>query len=413
MNDFSREGGATIRMYGILNELAKQGENVTLISNAKGMGKFDPSIKHINIGYSFSPKDKRSFQGVVGALPLSIALSKYKGLIDRLKTVIQQNSFEKRHIIFFEYLDNTIGYVLKKKGVIAGYINDLHGIATVEFKFQADHARSFLEKVKFLSKYCISNLLDTKVFNNAYGLIFASKVMQEFFVELYPEISSGKNVVIPYVLSPDIAFQSVDDVLKKKLSSDLHIHENDIVIFFAGIFKKTGGVPDLISAVSNLIPKQKRIKLVLVGDGVTMEECKNLVREKGLDENVHFIGRTPYHYLRTYQDIATIIVCPDKMNLYSELIIHVKYLDALMSGKIVINGDFKSVKEVNVDDALSVSFKPSNIESLTNAIAYSIDNLKALKIKYRNNAKYASENLTYRNYVHNLKALKISDDDKG
>src|SRR3569833_1581857 len=97
MNDFSKEGGATIRMYGILNELAKQGEDVTLISNAKGMGKFDSSITHINIGYTFSAKDKRLFQGVVGAFPLSIALSKYKRFINNLKTIIQEKAGGGRH----------------------------------------------------------------------------------------------------------------------------------------------------------------------------------------------------------------------------------------------------------------------------------------------------------------------------
>lgn len=394
-------------MYGIINELARQGKSVTLISNAKNLVKFDTAVSHIYIDYCFSPKDKRIFQGSVGLLPLSIAVGKYAVFIQRLRYIIQQNSLGNRKMIFFEYLDNTIGYVLKRKGIIAGYINDLHGIATVEFKFQADHSKSFFERLKFSAKYYISNLLDTKVFNNADGFIFASAAMQKFYVKLYPKISVKKSVFIPYVLSPDVVLQPINTEVRAKLVADLNIRETDFVILFAGAFKKTGGVPDLIEAVSKLVHEHQEIKLLLVGEGATLEECKSLVKQRGINGNVHFIGRTPYENLRTYQDLATIIVCPDKMNIYSDLIIHVKYLDALMSGKIVVNGAFKSVKEVNVDDSLSVSFEPSNIESLAGAIDYCARNLKELQSKYQNNPKYTFENLTYSKFVGELEKIQI------
>ena len=76
-----------------------------------------------------------------------------------------------------------------------------------------------------------------------------------------------------------------------------------------------------------------------------------------------------------------------------------------MSGKIVVNGAFKSVKEVNVDDSLSISFEPSNIESLTNAIDYCVKNLEELQRKYQKNPKYAYENLTYSKFVNELKKI--------
>jgi hypothetical protein len=114
------------------------------------------------------------------------------------------------------------------------------------------------------------------------------------------------------------------------------------------------------------------------------------------------MGRIPYDHLKTYHDLAVIIVCPDKQNVFSELIVHVKYLDALQSGKIVINGSFKSVKEVNFDQSLSVDFVPSNIDSLTNSLMYCLDNLETLKYKYSNNRKYAEENLTYASHINVL-----------
>ena len=130
-----------------------------------------------------------------------------------------------------------------------------------------------------------------------------------------------------------------------------------------------------------------------------MNECLSIVKEKNLSDKVIFIGRIPYDHLRTYQDLATIIVCPDKQNVYSELIIHVKYLNALISGKIVVNGSFKSVKEVNFNESLSINFRPSDVESLSASLKYCIDNLDKLKDKYCNNKKYAEDNLTYSSHI--------------
>jgi glycosyltransferase involved in cell wall biosynthesis len=402
MNNFTKEGGGTIRMYGILNELAKQNNKVTLISNAENLSKFETSIVHIPINHCFNAQQKRVLQGLAALLPASLLSLLYKGYLNKLASTVNLNASLNKTIFFFEYLDNTVGYLLKRRGLITSYINDLHGIATLEFKFQADHSSSFKSKAKFLSKYHLSNMLDKKVFNNAYGFIFASKAMQQFYLKMYPHIFNKKSYILPYVLSSQACEQEVDINLRSKLIEELKIKREDVVLLFSGAFKKTGGVPDLLLAVSNLVNDFPNLRVLLVGDGPTMQECQSIVQHKNLQQKVTFIGRTSYADLRTYQDLANIIVCPDKMNMYSELIIHVKYLDALISEKVVINGAFKSVREINKDEFLSVNFDPSDIESLTASIKYCIENLDSLKEKFKNNRRYACDNLTYKTIVKEL-----------
>ncbi len=41
MRNFKRDGGGSIRMYGVLNALADRGHDVTFISNATTFVKFD------------------------------------------------------------------------------------------------------------------------------------------------------------------------------------------------------------------------------------------------------------------------------------------------------------------------------------------------------------------------------------
>lgn len=46
LNNFLKEGGGTVRMYGVLNSLAEMGHQVTIISNAQTLDKFHPDIIH-------------------------------------------------------------------------------------------------------------------------------------------------------------------------------------------------------------------------------------------------------------------------------------------------------------------------------------------------------------------------------
>ena len=393
MNDFVNEGGGTIRMQGILNELAKSGQEVIFISNAEKYNGFHPAIKHVSIDHKFSRNDKRRFQFLLGTFSAGLVRFFFSGFFGRLKEVMKSFK-EEENIYFFEYLDNSIGYWLKRGSVINGYINDLHGVATLEFKFQADQSREFFKALKFRIKYFVSNLLDKKVCRNANGLIFASREMERYFIEEYPEVAQKKNFILPYYLSTNEGLDIVDEKLKKELEAKFQITENEKIILFAGAFKKTGGVPDLIKAFQK-IQTHHNSRLFLIGDGPTFGESKQLVKEFELEDKVVFLGRTKYHELRTYQELANIIVCPDKQNVYSELIIHVKYLDALASGKLVINGSFKSVTEVNVNEFLSVNFLPSNVDSLANALEKCLTNYDVLTEKYKNNREFTTQNLTY------------------
>lgn len=397
MNDFGHEGGGTIRMQGIMNELSKMNHEVIFISNTKKFHLFEKNIQHIAIDFPFSRKDKRIFQGLLGVLPQVFIQLIYARFFNRLKQIFKGN-FNGETIYFLEYLDNSIGYCLKSSEAIADYINDLHGVATLEFKFQAQHAKSLGEKIKFWTKYKISEWLDNKVFNAAEGFIFASQAMKDYFVAQYPMVVKKKNYILPYVLSSDAITDAVDTNLKKQLQELYNCRSEEKIIFFAGAFKKTGGVPDLILAFEKIM-YHYNTRLFIVGDGPTMPECQLIVKEKNMADKVVFIGRIPYHQLRTYQDLSDIIVCPDKQNVYSELIVHVKYFDSLISGKLVINGSFKSVKEINKDELLSIDFIPSDVESLKNSLQYTLDNFEALKIKYQNVKEFSRENLTYKSYV--------------
>ncbi len=401
MNNFQKEGGGTIRMLGIINELAKlEGNEIYLISNLKDHNKVDSRVKHIPVGFEFSSNDKRKFQFLLGVFGSKRVNKNYSKQLTILSNVFAP--FKKdAQFTFFEYLDNSIGYWLKMNRVIPGYINDIHGIATHEFAFQAQRTQSLKSKIIFRIKEKISAKLDRKVFNNADGIFYASKAMQHYFYDLYPTLKTKKNIYLPYVLN-EKNVKSADEDLVKELKISLHLHETDFVFLFAGAFKEITGIQDLILAFNIIANQHSHAKLLLIGDGPTFEYCKKLKEAQENGNRIYFLGRQPYNYLSSFQELSDVLVCPDRQNLFSELIVHVKYLDALSSGKIVINGRFKSVMEINENKQLSLLFTPSDIEDLVKQMSLAIENYRVLSERYSSSKDYTFENLTYANYIQNL-----------
>lgn len=402
MNDFRKEGGGTIRMLGIINELVNVNADITLISNIKDVSKVDERVKHIPLDYEFSREDKRKFQFYLGTMGHGKLNKTYAEFLTRLREVFQ-NLDAETELIFFEYLDNSIGYWLKKNGIIERYINDVHGIASNEFDFQARKAGSLKSKLMFRLKEKISKRLDKKVFDEADGIIYASEAMDDYYKNLYPSLKKKNNIHLPYLLNAK-NLKPADPALVNQFKSELNIVNDDFVFLFAGAYKETGGIQDLIEAFDITAERFANAKLILIGDGPTFEECEKLIRTKIHKDRIHLLGRQPYDCLTSYQEISHVLVCPDRQNLFSDLIVHVKYLDALVSGKIVINGSFKSVMEINREKQLSLLFKPSEIDDLAEKMMQAVENYDELSAKFKDARDYTLSNLNYKNFISNMLA---------
>lgn len=228
--------------------------------------------------------------------------------------------------------------------------------------------------------------------------------MENYFKNLYPSLSKSQTFLLPNLLPESACRVSFGDdtELKTKLIKPLRLHKTGKVILFAGSFKFSAGVLELIKSFQQTLTKYPDLSLILIGDGPTFSDCFEYVQKNELQSHIQFLGLTPHNHLPVYQSIADIIICPDQMNSFSDKIVHLKYLDALLANKVVINGDFNSVLEINKDENLSVGFNPSSPKSLTHKILRVLENFDNFKVKYSNTRKYACMHLTYKKYIENL-----------
>jgi len=400
LNDFKNDGGSTIRMKGIVNALAEADQRVVLFSNAETHGRFHSSIKHIFLGVNISKKQKRIFQFCIALLPNIVNKFIFKSYLITISGILKKEKFKiNRSIIFFEYLDNSMALFLNKQNIIGEYINDVHGSARLEFLHKRPN--TLLKKCLNMSKYVVAIILDRRMYKNANKIIFLSEAMKEYFEKYYNFIASNDNYVIRDGVSRSQCRKIANKNSVEKYKKSLNISPKDRVVMFAGSFKDLGGVLDLLKSFNFLVREKKmhNLKLLLLGDGECYKDAKRFISINQLEERVIMIGRTPYSELKNYQELADVIVCPDKQHPLSELVPHIKYFDSLVSEKIVINGSFASISSINKNECISVNFNPSDIDNLTVKIEMVLADLDSFRLAYRFNHQKICTEFSYSNSV--------------
>ncbi len=116
------------------------------------------------------------------------------------------------------------------------------------------------------------------------------------------------------------------------------------IYLFVGNFHSQKGIDTLIKAWSLFQSEVDRqtIALLMIGDGVLMEETRNLIKQLGLEDTVHLLGRK----LNThkYYKIADCFVQPSRWEGLS-----IALLEALASGCTVIATPVGGAKEIITD----------------------------------------------------------------
>ncbi|MBX2845312.1 MAG: glycosyltransferase [Saprospiraceae bacterium] len=398
--DFTRPGGGNIRIIGILNELIKAGKTVEVHGFHEDIPGLLPEAQVHLLPTRLQQLNKRKFQLALAFLPAGLTKMLFGWVLQTFSTYFSEKNVTNSTFVFPEHLDNSLGYFLNKHRLIHGYINDIHGIAPIEFMAKKEY--SFLRNLIFFFKRYAAVRLDNKVFQHAKGFLFPSPGVQKYFTSKY-KLDDKIQLLVPEAANQILLEQEVDEALQEEVRSQCGLLEADTVILFAGAFKPTGGVLDLLHAFVQL--KQSGAptsKLVLIGKGSDWQAAQDIVREAGLQDAVRFLGMVPYEKLYTYQSLADIIVCPDKFSAYSDLLPHIKYYDALASGKIVINGRFTCLEAMNAGERFSLEFIPSDVASLSATLKRAVEQKTALMDKYSTNREKVKQAYTYTQSVQSM-----------
>lgn len=169
------------------------------------------------------------------------------------------------------------------------------------------------------------------------------------------------------------------DVLREKLN----IKNDDIVVLFVGRIASEKSVDFLINNQKELVKKNKKCKLLIVGDGPDLEKYKKLAIKNKIEKNVIFTGKVPWDEVPLYYNLANIFVTASHTETQGLTVI-----EAMAATLPVVALDDESFRNTVVDELTGYLFK--NKKEYLNRMLKLIES-ESLRDKMGNQARINSE----------------------
>jgi len=156
---------------------------------------------------------------------------------------------------------------------------------------------TLLNRFKFIRKSVVHSL------NNSSLVIANSKYVKDGLINL--GVRNNKIIIIrvpPDFIEHD---QSVEELKKFKRN---FTEDSSKIILFVGRLVEVKGVEYMIKSLPEI--QNQNIHLVIVGDGVLMENLQNLSKTLNLESKITFFGRANRKELGLLYGISDVLVCP-------------------------------------------------------------------------------------------------------
>lgn len=231
-------------------------------------------------------------------------------------------------------------------------------------------ARSFSKNVftfnflpeKNLTYAIFSNLLKPINKENL-GKIDKGTIPSKPVKEYIPKEYAKKILIVPNGIDLD-RFKPENPKIKK-------FQDDKINILFVGRLDKRKGLEYLIKAYEIIKRKYKNIRLVVVGDGYSKEDCQKLVKERNI-QDVVFEGYVKDEDIPKYYATCDIFCYP---SVQSEAF-GITLLEAMATGKPAIVTDIKGCRDVFKESKAILFVKPKSAQALSRGISKLIENEK-------------------------------------
>ncbi|WP_022852609.1 glycosyltransferase family 4 protein [Thermodesulfatator atlanticus] len=246
-----------------------------------------------------------------------------------------------------------------------------------------------LVRTRHLSTPVKRNFFSKILYSSADYLITTGRHIKEYFITVFPEISSRIESIPTGI-----------DIEKFCPNSDLpFFKKGEVVLGCVSVLRSWKGHRYLIPAFKELVQKVSDIKLIIVGDGPQRNNLINMVKELGLTEKVEFLG-----YQEDIPDILAVI----------DIFIHPStghegvpqaVLQALAMKRPVIATNVGAIPEVIIHKQTGILIPPANPGEIKNAIFWMMKNPDLAKKLGENGRKLVEEKYSLDKMVDKIEKI--------
>lgn len=262
---------------------------------------------------------------------------------------------------------------------------------------------------KPLKYECLSQKIEDLNLLYATVIVVVSKPMKDELVKrgFDPDkILVNPNGVDPEKYSPEIS----GELIRKRLN-----YRDRVVLGFIGTFGLWHGAEVLAEAFGRMIrtyPEYRdKVRLMLIGDGITMKKVKETLEEYGVYEETTLTGIVPQREGPEYLAACDVLVSPHVPNPDGTPFFGspTKLFEYMAMGKGIVASDLDQIGEILEHGQTAWMVKPGDVNALSEGLKRLIDD-RELRIMLGSRArkevlnKYTWLNHT-RKIVEHLKAL--------
>lgn len=210
----------------------------------------------------------------------------------------------------------------------------------------------------------LAHFKEKNKYKNADKIFVVSSALKEFLVNRY-KINPTKIIVSPNRINPELFLKNEEDITPRNNRIDF---KDSTVIGFVGSILPHHYVDVLIEAFNKVIKLDKKVSLLIIGEGSLLNQLKSMVNQYGLNDHVFFIGKVPHHQVHEYINQMDVCVMPGS-NWYGSPI---KIFEYAVLGKAIVAPNNSPLRDVmvNGEDGLLVE---TNADMLAAAFMKLVD----------------------------------------
>ena len=202
--------------------------------------------------------------------------------------------------------------------------------------------------IQYYTKFCCDKTIEE--------LIVPTKKTYDLFKEKY---KYDRNVhIIPTGIEIDRFYkENISIDILNNLKTELGLKNNDLVriLFPSRIVKRIAAeknIEFLINNHSQILKKNKNVKLLIVGDGPDLDKYKKLCKKNNIEDKVVFVGKVHWEDIPLYYNIANIFVTASHTETQGLTIV-----EAMAASIPVVALDDESFRNTVIDGLTGYLFK--------------------------------------------------------
>jgi glycosyltransferase involved in cell wall biosynthesis len=302
-------------------------------------------------------------------------------LFDRITSIITQTY--ALYKILKHYKPNVVVLFSISNSIPVIYLSRIFKIKVVFYSLDKLYALQPIRKLEFLAKF-----LERWAINNSDHVFIISKPLMKHLENL--RISNTNITLIPSGIYIKDKIKILDSQELKVIKNKI---ENQFVITFIGLIYNFSGLDEILINF-NYLPKNT--KLLIVGDGESLDKLRRLVIKLNLSESCIFTGRVPSNDIYDYIALSDVCLVSFKENPITEDIVPIKIYEYLSSGKPVLSRKLRGIYN---------EFNSFNNVFYYNSIEDFISNIYYIKENYGEIINLSIENSNVIKKNHNWEAI--------